>query len=84
MYVARRCRPPRLTLLVQLATAKLGIILSVKGYRYFGRYGTTHEAVMVKGTKGTARFGGEQQPSSFQPESASEPRKQSVFRGHVQ
>lgn len=38
--------------------AKLGTILSVKGYRYFGRYGTTHEAVMVKGTKGTARFGG--------------------------
>lgn len=37
---------------------KLGRILSVKGYRYRGRYGAQWEAVLVRGTKGTARFSG--------------------------
>lgn len=38
--------------------AKLGRILYVKGYRYRGRYQTTHEAVLVRGEHGTVRFGG--------------------------
>lgn len=38
--------------------AKLGHITYVKAYRYFGRYGTNHEAIMVKGENGTARFNG--------------------------
>ena len=38
--------------------AKLGQITKVKGYRYFGRYNTTHEAVMLYGTNGTARLNG--------------------------
>lgn len=37
---------------------KLGRIRYVKGYRYFGRYNTSHEAVLVVGEKGSARFGG--------------------------
>lgn len=38
--------------------AKVGQVTKVKGYRYFGRYQTTHEAVMLYGTKGTARLSG--------------------------
>lgn len=38
--------------------ARLGTILYVKGYRYHGRYDTDHEAVLVVGTEGSARFGG--------------------------
>ena len=38
--------------------SKLGQITTIKGYRYFGRYNTTHEAVMLYGTKGTARLSG--------------------------
>ena len=38
--------------------AKLGQITKIRGYRYFGRYNTTHEAVMLYGTKGTARLSG--------------------------
>jgi hypothetical protein len=37
---------------------KLGRIKEVRGYRYLGRYQAYHEAVLVKGTKGSARFGG--------------------------
>ena len=40
---------------------KLGRIISVKGYRYksvVGGYETWREAVMVRGTNGTARFEG--------------------------
>jgi len=37
---------------------KLGKLRYVKGYRYFGRYNTTHEAVLVVGEHGSARFGG--------------------------
>lgn len=37
---------------------KLGKIKYVKGYRYFGRYQTSHEAVLVVGENGKARFGG--------------------------
>ena len=37
---------------------KVGRILSIRGYRYIGRYGATWEAVMVKGDKGSARFHG--------------------------
>ena len=37
---------------------KLGRIKYVKGYRYFGRYHTSHEAVLVVGENGSARFGG--------------------------
>jgi len=37
---------------------KLGKIKLVRGYRYFGRYNTSHEAVLVVGENGTARFGG--------------------------
>jgi len=37
---------------------KLGKISLVRGYRYFGRYNTNHEAVLVVGEHGTARFGG--------------------------
>ncbi len=38
--------------------SKVGRVFSIRGYRYFGRYLTTHEAVMIKGEKGSARFGG--------------------------
>ena len=38
--------------------ARIGRVKYVKGYRYFGRYNTTHEAVLVVGEKGKARFGG--------------------------
>lgn len=38
--------------------SRLGQITEVRGYRYYGRYSTTHEAVMLKGTKGTARLSG--------------------------
>jgi len=37
---------------------KLGKIKYVKGYRYFGKYHTSHEAVLVVGENGKARFGG--------------------------
>ena len=37
---------------------KLGKLRYVKGYRYFGRYYTTHEAVLVVGEHGSVRFGG--------------------------
>ena len=37
---------------------RLGKIIVVRGYRYRGRYNTTHEAVMLKGENGTARFSG--------------------------
>lgn len=38
--------------------AKIGQITKIKGYRYFGRYNTTHEAVMLYGVNGTARLSG--------------------------
>ena len=38
--------------------AKIGQVTKVRGYRYAGRYNTTHEAVMLYGTKGTARLSG--------------------------
>ena len=38
--------------------AKVGQVTKIKGYRYFGRYQTTHEAIMLYGTKGTARLSG--------------------------
>lgn len=38
--------------------AKVGEVVSVRGYRYIGRYFALHEAVLVRGTKGTARFNG--------------------------
>ncbi len=38
--------------------AKLGKLSSVRGYRYRGRYNTTHEAVLIKGENGSIRFGG--------------------------
>jgi len=37
---------------------RIGKIKYVKGYRYFGRYQTSHEAVLVVGEKGSIRFGG--------------------------
>lgn len=37
---------------------KLGTIQKVRGYRYHGRYHTSHEGVMVHGENGTARFNG--------------------------
>jgi hypothetical protein len=37
---------------------RIGPVRSVQGYRYLGRYGTDHEAVLVRGEKGTARFNG--------------------------
>lgn len=37
---------------------RLGRIKYVKGYRYFGRYQTSHEAVLVVGEHGSIRFGG--------------------------
>lgn len=37
--------------------AKLGTITEIRGYRYIGRYGVT-EAVLIRGTNGTARFSG--------------------------
>lgn len=40
------------------ALKKIGKVLYVKGYRYFGRYHTSHEAVLVRGEKGSVRFGG--------------------------
>lgn len=40
------------------ALDKIGEIRYIKGYRYMGRYNTTHEAVMIKGTKGSIRLGG--------------------------
>ncbi len=36
---------------------KLGILLSICGYRYRHK-GVLHERVMVRGTNGSARFGG--------------------------
>lgn len=40
------------------AIAKLGRIKSIRGYRYIGRYNVDHEAVLVRGENGTARFEG--------------------------
>lgn len=40
------------------AIPKLGTLVSVRGYRYRGRYQAIHEGVLVKGEKGTARFNG--------------------------
>ena len=37
---------------------RLGKIISVKGYRYRGRYNAIHEAVMVKGENGSIRLDG--------------------------
>ena len=37
--------------------SKIGCVLSIRGYRYRGKYGL-NEAVMVVGEKGTARFSG--------------------------
>jgi hypothetical protein len=37
---------------------KLGTLISIQGYRYHGRYCTDHEAVLIRGTKGTARMSG--------------------------
>jgi hypothetical protein len=37
---------------------RLGKLRYVKGYRYFGRYQTDHEAVLLRGENGSARFGG--------------------------
>lgn len=37
---------------------KLGKLRYIKGYRYFGRYQTNHEAVLVRGENGSVRFGG--------------------------
>ena len=37
---------------------KIGKVLSIKGYRYKGRYDATHESVMVKGENGSCRFDG--------------------------
>ena len=37
---------------------KLGKLLYVRGYVYFGRYHTHHSAVIVRGENGTARFDG--------------------------
>jgi hypothetical protein len=38
--------------------AKLGPVRSVTGYRFVGRFKTQHEAVMIRGENGTARFSG--------------------------
>jgi hypothetical protein len=38
--------------------AKLGQVRSVTGYRFVGRFQTQHEAVLVRGENGTARFSG--------------------------
>lgn len=38
--------------------AKLGTITEIRAYRYIGRYDTDHEAILVRGTNGTARFSG--------------------------
>jgi len=38
--------------------AKLGPVKEVRGYRYFGRFQTQHEAVMLVSDTGTARFSG--------------------------
>ena len=37
---------------------KCGTLRYVKGYMYFGAYGTTHCAVLVAGDLGSVRFGG--------------------------
>jgi hypothetical protein len=38
--------------------AKIGSVRSVTGYRFVGRFQTQHEAVLVRGENGTARFRG--------------------------
>lgn len=38
--------------------SKLGKIRYVKGYRYYGRYNVNHEAVLIRGENGSARFHG--------------------------
>lgn len=37
---------------------RIGKVASVEGYRYRGRYHTTHEGVMIRGENGTLRFDG--------------------------
>lgn len=37
---------------------KIGTPKFVKGYIYFGRYGTFHAGVLVRGSKGSVRFSG--------------------------
>ena len=39
-------------------THKVGKIRYIRGYFYFGRYQTHHCGVIVRGDKGSARFGG--------------------------
>lgn len=36
--------------------SRIGTPLSVQGYRYFGRWNRFHDAVLLRGTEGTARF----------------------------
>jgi len=36
--------------------SRIGTPLSVQGYRYFGRWNRFHDAVLLRGTDGTARF----------------------------
>lgn len=43
---------------METALPKIGTPLLVKGYRYRGRWNRLHDAVMVTGTEGTARFSG--------------------------
>jgi hypothetical protein len=38
--------------------ANLGPVKEIRGYRFLGRFKTQHEAIMVKGENGTARFSG--------------------------
>jgi hypothetical protein len=37
---------------------KVGRVLLVRGYEYVGRYGALHTGILVKGDKGSCRFGG--------------------------
>lgn len=37
---------------------KVGKVRYVKGYRFMGKYGTDHEAVLVRGEHGSLRFSG--------------------------
>ncbi len=38
--------------------SKIGNLVSIKGYVYFGKHGVNHSAVMLTGTFGTMRLGG--------------------------
>jgi hypothetical protein len=59
MYRYRYCGPTHLCeKRFDKILAKLGKIQYVRGYRYFGRYDTSHEAVLIRGENGTARFDG--------------------------